>query len=263
MPPAVPPTVSGAAGCAGRNEMTDIHCHIIFGVDDGSDCLAESVEMARIADDSGTRWIAATPHANIPDSAGSYWGPAFEEKLAELNAAIEKARLGVRVFRGQEVFAAGDLTALVKSGDVITLNGSRYLLTEFDFYGRSEHMFSTCESLLAEGIVPIVAHPERYAAVQSDEDAAFTLREMGCLLQLNRGSLFGAFGKKAEDTAHRLLYETQADFIASDAHSPYMRTPFLEDAHAMVSELYSPDYADYLLRENPALALEDKDIESF
>lgn len=243
--------------------MTDIHCHILFGIDDGSDCLADSVEMARIAYESGTRRIAATPHANIPGEPGNYWDQTLADKLRELKEALRREGVDVAVYRGQEVFAAGELAERVKSGELVTLNGSRYLLTEFDFYERSDYIFSTCSSLIAAGIVPVIAHPERYDAVQSDEDMAFSLREMGCLLQLNKGSMLGAFGKSAQDTAHRLLYETLADFVASDAHGPYVRTPFMADAHEMVSELYSPDYADYLFRENPALALANKEIYPF
>ena len=243
--------------------MTDIHCHILFGVDDGSDCLAESVEMARIAYDSGTRTIAATPHANIPGSVENEWGQLMEDRLAQLNAALKKEGIDLAVVPGQEVFAAGELVQRVKSGALITLNRSRYLLTEFDFYERSDFILETCDALLSEGIVPVIAHPERYDAVQSDEDLVISLRSLGCLFQLNKGSLFGAFGDAAQETAHKMLYDTYADFVASDAHSPYMRTPFLADGHEMVSEVYEPDYADLLFRENPALLLADKEILSF
>ena len=243
--------------------MIDIHCHILDGVDDGSYCLPESVEMARIAYESGTRQIVATPHANTPGGEPNAWGEMLEGKLYTLNDAIAKARIPLTVLPGQEVFCAGDVAGLLNAGEIITLNGSRYLLIEFDFYARSDTLVDECEALLAEGVVPVVAHPERYEAIREDEETAFRLKRRGCLLQLNAGSLFGDFGRSAQSAAHDLLSESLADFIASDAHSPYVRTPFIADAHEMVSEMYSLDYAELLFRENPALLVQDGDIKAF
>ena len=86
-----------------------------------------------------------------------------------------------------------------------------------------------------------------------NDQTAYRLKKRGCLLQANSGSLFGAFGRTSQNTVHGLLSESLIDFIASDAHSPYVRTPFLADAHEMVSDMYSLDYADILFRENPEL----------
>ena len=241
--------------------MTDIHCHILDGVDDGAYCLSDSVEMARIASESGTRFIVATPHANAPGMPENAWDDAFTQKLAALNAALTKEHIPVTVLSGQEIFCAGGVLPRLRSGALITLNASRYVLIEFDFPARSEAIMDQCEELIAAGYVPVIAHPERYEALKEDEQIAYILKKMGCLLQLNKGSLFGAFGRGAQNTAHGFLSGGLADIVASDAHSPYMRTPFMADAHEMVSEFYSLDYAELLFRENPGLLIENKDIE--
>ncbi len=243
--------------------MIDIHCHILYGVDDGSDCLSESVEMARIASECGTKTIIATPHANIPGMDNGYWSTKHADALNAVNKALADAGIDVTVCQGQEVFSFGDITDKLHDGALITLNGSRYLLIEFDFEERSDHIISRCSDLFQMGLVPVVAHPERYRVLQQDYDTVFALKEMGCLFQLNKGSLFGSFGERARAAAHRFLSDTMADFIASDAHSPYMRTPYVLDAHEMVTELYSPDYADFLFSDNPALLLADKEILPF
>ena len=243
--------------------MIDIHCHILYGVDDGAYCLSESVEMARIAYEGGTRQIIATPHANTPDSDGNAWGERFEKKLGTLNEKLRAEQIPLTIYPGQEVFAAGDLPALLKKGEIIPLNGSRYLLVEFDFYARSDEILDHCDELLSCGVVPVVAHPERYEAMKENEQLAYRLKKKDCLLQLNSGSLFGAFGRSAQSTAHGLLADSMADLIASDAHSPYERTPYMADAHEMVSEMYSLDYAEFLFRENPDLLLRDKKIKAF
>lgn len=108
-----------------------------------------------------------------------------------------------------------------------------------------------------------MAHPERYAFVAETPEAADQLKATGAFLQLNKGSLKGAFGRTAFQTAHRLLAERKADFIASDAHSPYVRTPYLGDAHELVSEHYSIDYADFLLRDNPFRVIRNQKIYSY
>ena len=241
--------------------MTDIHCHILDGVDDGAYCLSDSVEMARIAYESGTKFIAATPHANAPGLPENAWDDSFNEKLAELNNALLKQGIPVTVFPGQEIFCAGGILSRLQNGTFITLNASRYVLIEFDFFARAEALTDQCEELIAAGYVPVIAHPERYEALKEDEQTGYILKKMGCLLQLNKGSLFGAFGRGAQNTAHGFLSGGLADIVASDAHSPYMRTPFMADAHEMVSEFYSLDYADLLFRENPGLLLENKEIE--
>lgn len=244
--------------------MVDIHCHILNGVDDGSGCLSESVEMARIACESGTRVIVATPHTNIPGSEVYPWGDVLKKRLAALNEKLKAERIPLTLCPGQEVYYHGDVVALLKRGEITTLNGSRYLLIEFNFSASLNTILDACEVLSVIGIVPVVAHPERYDSLQENEDEVYRLKKKtGCLLQLNCGSLFGAFGQSAQRAAHGMLGEGLADFIASDAHGPYVRTPFMADAHEMVSELYSLDYAEMLFRENPDLLIRDKEIDAF
>ena len=243
--------------------MIDIHCHILDNVDDGAFCLSESVEMARIAREGRTDRIIATPHVNIPGEPEIDWGPVFKEKLPALNERLRQERVPVTVYPGHEVFCDGDLLGMLRHGTISTLNGSRYLLIEFDFYERAETILDRCRELLAAGVVPVVAHPERYEAMKEDEQIAYRLKKRGCLLQLNSGSLYGVFGASSQHTAHTFLADSLADFIASDAHSPFVRTPFMADAHEIVSEMYSPEYADLLFDDNPASVLVNREIKGF
>ena len=225
--------------------MIDIHCHILYGVDDGSFNLEETVKMAGIAEKGGTKAIIATPHSNVTDSYINHWNDGFDEKIALINKTLAERGIDIKVYRGQEVFCAGRYAELLSEGNLITLNNSRYPLIEFGFHEDSDEAYAMAERLVAEGYVPIVAHPERYGFVFEEDDAAERLKSIGCLLQINKGSL-------NEDGF--------ADFVASDAHSPYMRTPFLANAREMISEEYSPDYAELLLSENPRLVIENKEI---
>ncbi len=239
--------------------MTDIHCHIIHGVDDGSYDIEESLKMAQLAADGGTEIIVATPHCNS-EIYPNYWDADLKNRFMQLRNRISSEKIPVKLCLGHEILADGNFIELLKKGNLLTLNNSRYPLVEFDFLEHSESVFSKLEKLIAEGFVPIVAHPERYAFVNEDIDAVFMLKRIGCLLQINRGSIRGSFGRQIEETANVILENELADFIASDAHSPYMRTTYLADIHEFISETYSMDYARLLLSDNPNRVLQNKKI---
>ncbi len=241
--------------------MFDIHCHILPGVDDGAGNIADSVSMAKFAAESGTEAIIATPHSNIPNSFQNHFDKEYSENLIELNKRLTAENIPLKIFPGHEIFAYGDFLQQLKKGLLITLNNSVYPLIEFDFYEHPRTVFSKLEQLLAEGYIPIIAHPERYEFVQYDEEAAGYIKEIGCLIQLNKGSITGKFGRTAQSSAHSILERQLADFVASDAHSPYVRTPRLENTHEMIGELYSYDYAQLLLCENPIKVIKNQRIQ--
>lgn len=162
--------------------MVDIHCHILYGVDDGSDDLAETVEMLRLAERGGTVKVIATPHSNVPGSYRNYWCAELESRLALINSELKREGVGIEVYPGQEIFTTTETAGLLREGKLITLNSSRYALVEFDFYEYSVEAYAMIGQIKAEGYVPIVAHPERYAFVCEEDDAAMRLKDLGCLL---------------------------------------------------------------------------------
>lgn len=242
--------------------MIDIHCHILFGLDDGSDNIEESVRMARIAVDSGVRAIIATPHSNVPNSYRNYWNDELTARLNSLTKRLEEEKLPLKIFPGHEIFASGDFIGLINEKKLLTLNGSVFPLVEFDFDEYSDSVYLKLEKLVANGFTPIVAHPERYSFVHEDDDAIRRIKNIGCLIQVNKGSLHGNFGRSAYRTSREIIINRQADFVASDAHSPYMRTPRLADSHELVSELSSVDYAELIFRYNPFNVIRNKKISS-
>lgn len=241
--------------------MNDIHCHILFGLDDGAVSIEESVEMAKLARSGGTRRIIATPHSNVTGSYRNIWCPEFADMLERLNDRLGTQGIDIEIFPGQEIFCGENFMNLLLDDKLITLNNSKYPLVEFDFYEHSASVYMKIKKIVSEGYVPVVAHPERYAFVSEDETSAIKLKNLGCLLQVNKGSLQGNFGRSAYKTAKFLLDNSFADFVASDAHSPYMRTPHLAEAFEIVAETYSFDYAHLLFSENSLAVIENRDIE--
>ncbi len=240
--------------------MVDIHCHILPGLDDGSDNIEESVRMARLAADGGTTAIVATPHSNIPGSYQNYFSKTYAEKFKDFSARLKAENIPLKIYPGNEIFAGENVIELIKAKRLITLNNSVYPLVEFDFTEQPEIVYENLLALIAEGYTPVVAHPERYAFVIENELAPVELKNMGCLLQINKGSIKGSFGKGAYIAAHSMLSRSLADVVASDAHSPYMRTPYLADVNEIISEMYSADYADMLLDKNPGDIINNKKI---
>ncbi len=240
--------------------MVDIHCHILPGFDDGADNFEEALRMARIAASGGTKAIIVTPHSNFPDSYQNYLDKFYVDSFRKLKALIKERKIPLKIYPGHEIFATDDLIEPIKRKRLLTLCNSDYPLVEFGFMERSESVYKKLRILVAEGLTPIVAHPERYAFVAENGSAPLTLKKMGCLLQVNKGSLKKGFGATAYAVSQALIRHEAADFVASDAHSPYMRTPYLADAHEIISELHSKQYADLLLSINPEKVLKNEKI---
>ncbi len=240
--------------------MVDIHCHILPGLDDGSDNIEESIRMALLAVQGGTKAIIVTPHSNIPNSYQNYLDKHYVENFKALKSRIREEKIPLDIYPGHEIFACGNLVELIKKKRLLTLCKSDYPLVEFGFAEQSESVYEKLQLLIAEGFTPIVAHPERYAFVAEDESAPLKLKGMGCLLQINKGSLKGGLGRDAYVVSQNIIMNEIADFVASDAHSPYMRSPYLADAHEIISEIHSEEYADLLLKINPEKVLKNEKI---
>lgn len=238
--------------------MTDIHCHILPGVDDGAGNISDSVEMALLARSCGIDKMIVTPHCNIPDEFENLWGNEFEERLSQLRETLKDKNIKVQLYSGQEVFLASGYMELLREGKLITLNRSRYLLSEFPADIREQAAYRKIKHIVSEGYVPIIAHPERYGLITENRDVIYRLKEYGALFQLNKGSLTGRFGTYAKRNAERILRHHLADFIASDAHSQYTRTPYITDVHELVCEKYSSDYAELLFEINPEKVINDE-----
>lgn len=240
--------------------MFDIHCHIIPNVDDGSGNMNDSIEMAQLAADSGVKALAATPHCNVPGMFDNFWSAELENKLALLQGELNKRDIPLTVCRGQEVFLSKNFEEHLKNGRFITLNNSRYMLAELDFRTDEATAVSRLQRLASYGYIPIVAHPERYGFVAENPHAVKRIHSSGCLVQINKGSVMGEFGPYVRRTAEYIMELRQADFVASDAHSQYSRTPYLSDVHERIFEKWSYDYACLVLETNPVKVFSDEDI---
>lgn len=240
--------------------MVDIHSHILPGFDDGADTMIEALAMARLAVSGGTKAMVVTPHCNIPYMYDNFSGERLKESFNGFKKALAASDISLRVYLGAEVFVTDGVTELLRKGRLNTLNGGRYMLVEFSFDETPEYMDEMLGRIMAEGVIPVVAHPERYYATFDYPEIIYNWIRMGCRIQVNKGSLLGRFGREVEVVSRVLLGHRLVHCIASDAHASWRRTPYLADVKEYVTDLYNSEYADVLLKYNPHRIIMDKDI---
>lgn len=241
--------------------MIDLHCHILPGVDDGAPDMDAALEMARMAAGSGVSTIVATPHCNLPGSdSKNYRSSYLDDQFSLLQSHIRAAQLPLTVLPGAEVLCTPEVPDLLRQGQLLTLAGSDYLLLEFFFDESLEYMDDMLQAISALGITPVIAHPERYEAVQHTPHVLQRWFYHDYIIQLNKGSILGRLGRRAQRTADWILSRGLAHVVASDAHSPEMRTPDMTQLYQYLSEVCVPEYVDILLQDNPTRILNNQPI---
>ena len=231
--------------------MTDIHCHILPGIDDGARSLSEALEMVRLAVRSGVTDLVATPH--FPgDSRATALFPKILGRLQLLQQAVQRENLPIRLYPGAEVLCTPETLELARKKLLPTLGNTQYVLTEFYFDEPFEVMDDILTGITAWGYIPVIAHPERYEAICFDPRGIEDWFRRGWIIQVNKGSILGAFGYREQQTAQWLLGAGLVHIIASDAHSSFRRTPDMSPLLQALEELVPEEYTRILTIENPS-----------
>lgn len=228
--------------------MVDIHCHILPGFDDGARDIYDTLEMASLAHMSGTKVIVATPHCNVPGEVSNYYDSHYREAFRSACKALEQERIPIRLLPGMEVFATYDLPELVREKQILTINQSNYLLMEFAFDEDPEFVEIMVDRVKGINLNPIIAHPERYEFIKDDLEFAKRLVRNGAILQANKGSFMGRYGRRSENTVYQLLKDGLLSVVASDAHSAEIRTPDMRRARSAAESICD---AKKLFEDNP------------
>lgn len=239
--------------------MIDIHCHILPNFDDGAADLEESMAMARMAVSSGVTGIVATPH--FPGDAASFRRlGALMGRYEKLEQVIRREGLPLRLYPGAEILCLPETPQLAAKKVLPTIADTNYLLVEFNFGEPQSYMNEMLDALAQEGYRPVVAHPERYRAVQMSPQLPQYWFDLGYVLQVNKGSVLGAFGGRVQQTAGQILSQGLAHVIASDAHGTDKRTPHMGALKQWVDNFCDPVYAEILLERNPQRLVRGQDM---
>lgn len=192
--------------------MFDIHCHILFGVDDGSREFAESQAMLNAARGAGIDRIVCTPHCR---------GTHFDyDKIVEHFGILSTyaQTQGVQMDLGFEVYWEKLSELGIEHAPLLCIQDTNLMLLEFSPGYMPANWQRVIYDLQGMGIQLIIAHPERYRAIQKDPEIAVELKRMGCLLQLSANFASGGLRSPSKKTALTLLEYDIVDYIASDAH---------------------------------------------
>lgn len=241
--------------------MIDIHTHILPGVDDGSDSMEESLEMAELAVRGGTQIITATPHCNIRGHYENYEDSGNCKKIfLEFRKRLEEEKIPLKVARGMEIYGVGDIRKMIRERKLISLNHTGNYLIEFPFDMHPDEIADGLHMVFEAGGIPVLAHPERYYSVQDSPNLVYDWMGEGILTQINMGSFLGAFGRREERTAVLLLEHGLATCLASDCHGTQWRSPDMRDARNYIRSRMYPDMAEILLYDNPRGILSGKKV---
>ena len=243
--------------------MIDIHTHILPGLDDGAADIYDSIEMASLAYEYGTKVIVATPHCNIPGEYDNYFGDDYVNTFQKTKEIIQREQPGITLLAGMEVFATEDLPRLLTEGKIFPINRTRYVLMEFDFAEDPDFADEILRQVKEVRAIPLIAHAERYEFVQDNPRIVYRWKQLGYEVQINKGSFMGRFGRTAQRTAFELLDHNLVTVVASDAHSPYQRTPWMQDVYQTLLEEYPRDYLEALFTENPGRICRGQEVIRF
>jgi protein-tyrosine phosphatase len=232
-------------------ESTELHFHLLPGVDDGPATMADSLELARAAVADGTSIVVATPHVR----AGGTLDPlGLPGAVAEVRAHVAALGIPLELHCGGEL--AHELVPTLGQHELQTIAhgppGARWLLVEVPFEGIAEDFHLATDELRDRGFGVLLAHPERSADVLLDDGAGLR-RELaaGSLVQVNAISLVGGHGEEVRCAAAELLTEGLVSVISSDAHGP-SRPPALRLGRAALNALdMSPETIRALTASTP------------
>ncbi len=243
--------------------MIDLHAHLLPGLDDGARSWEEAVEMAQTAAESGIEMAAATCHANLPGRVTAGLAREYRSRLEKLKDLLKEYRIPLELMEGMEIMDGPDLIRKLKREELLTINHSRYVLVETRLDAPAWQIYRMLDHLLEAEYLPILAHPERYRCVQRIPAHIREWEDMGAVLQIDKGSVFGRFGEAAMDTAGYMLSRGLAHLAASDAHRADMRTMRLTPLRDLLASRYGSECPELLLRENPGRVLSGEPILRF
>ena len=226
----------------------DIHSHVIFGADDGAQSLDEAVALLKLDRDEGAYAVFATPHYGSENMGTPDAGLVMRNfELLKERAAAEVPE--VKLYLGTEWYCAYTLARRIRCREAFRMNGTDYILTEFLEYGSMhetpEKILTNLAELQAQGFRPILAHPERYEALQEDRDLARKIFDSGVLLQVNAYDLDLNLSLKTKELARWMAKERLNSFIGSDMHGlPPKRPPKMKEGIRWLYENTDGAYAD-------------------
>lgn len=227
--------------------MIDIHCHLLYGVDDGPGTIEESIAMLEEAESQGVTEIILTPH---------YRRGMFKydkEQILKNKKELDKyaQEIGIKLHLGTEYHVNGDILEHLENGRCLPLADSEYVLTEYEYETEYKHLFKMTQELLRHGYTPVIAHVERYRCLVDKPEHLDELKEIGAMIQVNAGAIIGQDGWGIKQYCKKILKSGWVDIVASDSHDLKKRICYMEKCYEYIEKKYGEKLAYRLMIKNP------------
>lgn len=197
--------------------MTDVHSHILFGIDDGSRTISESIELLKKLKSVGFNNVILTPHFILDSTYNSNY-EANIKIYNELKERLISENIDINIYLGNEIFIDKNVSTLLEKNIITSLNGTKYVLVEFPMHNKLLNIEDILYEIRSKGYEVVIAHPERYDAFKEDYSIVDTLREDGFLFQSNYSSILGYYGKDSIKLLKYMLKRHYIDFLGTDIH---------------------------------------------
>jgi protein-tyrosine phosphatase len=196
--------------------QTDMHSHLIPGIDDGSPDLKTSLELVKGFANLGYRKIITTPH--ILWDVYPNTRDIILDKYTGLKNAVIEAGIDIQIEVAAEYYIDEHFYGLLKNKTPLLTLGGNMVLVEFSMLSAPFDLQDMLFEMQLQNYQPVIAHPERYSYLNRKREVFDELRNSGCLFQLNLLSLQGYYGNAVKELAEYLLKKDYYDFAGSDLH---------------------------------------------
>lgn len=195
---------------------TDMHSHLLPGIDDGAEDIENSLELVRGMRDLGYKKLITTPHVLWDMYKNTH--EVIQEKAAVLKQAVKQAGIDVEVHAAAEYFLDEHVEELLRTKTPLLPIRDNMVLTEFSMAFPSMNIKELLFEMEMQGYQPIIAHPERYTYLERNKDFYRELKDIGCIFQLNILSLGGHYGRAVTELSQFLLKNDYYSLLGTDLH---------------------------------------------
>jgi protein-tyrosine phosphatase len=197
--------------------MIDVHCHVLYGIDDGAKTIEDSLAILKKMYQLGYTKIILTPHY-IENTKYVANNKKKNELLKEIKLKMQEEQIPIELYLGNEVYIDDTIINKINAGEISTLNSKDYLLIELPMFEKMPNDLDILFKLISKGIHVVLAHPERYLLFQKNPKLLDEYTKIGVLLQGNFESLTGKYGTKAKKLFLALLKKRKYFVLGSDIH---------------------------------------------
>lgn len=221
-------------------KIVDLHCHILPGIDDGSQSLEDSIALANEAVKDGVTHILVTPH-HLDNKYVNHRSDV-ERLVKNFQAELDSRQIPLKIFPGQEVHINGELVQ--KYDDLLGVDlKKKYMLLEFPHSNVPAYAEKMIFELLKLGTTPIIVHPERNKEIQKNTDILYKFIQQGALAQVTATSYIGGFGDDVAKLSQKFVAHNLVQIVASDAHAMRDRDFVLSEALSQIGHDFGKDKA--------------------